>query len=86
METDTVKKYSKLKIVSALMTRSLWSHTKDWMQSNGDYYDLFMAAQYIADDHPMFWSVATALQQELKISGDELNAILEESEDPDLVS
>jgi len=80
-----VTKYSKLKLVSALMKRGLWDHAKDWMKNNGNYYDLFMAAQYIADDHPLFWTVATQLQAELKISGDELNEILEESVDPDLV-
>ncbi len=74
-----MKKYSKLKIVSALMGRSLWSHAKDWLRNNGDYYDLFMAAQFVSDDHPMFWTVANALQTELGISGDEVNAILEES-------
>ena len=75
-----MKKYSKLKIVSQLMSRSLWDHTKDWLQNNNNYYDLFMAAQFISNEHPMFWIVVNDLQKELGISGDEVNEILEACE------
>ena len=72
-------KYSKLKLISNLKARDLWSHAKDWMQNNNDYYDLFMAAVYITNEHPLFSAIITQLQAELGISGDLVNEILEAS-------
>ena len=70
--------YSKLKLVVALQSRSLWSHAKDWMESNG-YYDLFVAAQELSSEYPAFSQAVAALQQELGISGDLVSEILSEA-------
>ena len=75
-----VKKYSKLKLIMNLKARGLWDHTKDWMESNG-FYDLFVAAQFISSDHPLFVEVMMRAQAELGISGDLVAEILAESED-----
>ena len=75
-----VKKYSKLKLIMNLKARGLWDHVKDWMESNG-FYDLFVAAQFISSDHPLFGEVMMRAQAELGISGDLVAEILAESED-----
>ena len=75
-----VKKYSKLKLVMNLKARGLWDHAKDWMESNG-FYDLFVAAQFISSDNPLFGEVMMRAQAELGISGDLVAEILAESED-----
>lgn len=75
-----VKKYSKLKLIMALKARGLWDHAKDWMESNG-YYDLFVAAQFISNDYPLFSEILMKVQSELQISGDLVAEILAESED-----
>ena len=75
-----VKKYSKLKLIINLKARDLWDHGKDWMESNG-VYDLFVAAQFISSDHPLFGEVMMRAQAELGISGDLVAEILAESED-----
>ena len=75
-----VKKYSKLKLVMNLKAHGLWDHAKDWMESNG-FYDLFVAAQFISSDHPLFGEVMMRAQAELGISGDLIAEILAESED-----
>lgn len=75
-----VKKYSKLKLIMSLKARGLWDHAKDWMESNG-YYDLFVAAQFISNDHPLFGEILMKVQAELQISGDLVAEILAESED-----
>ena len=75
-----VKKYSKLKLIMNLKARGLWDHVKDWMESNG-FYDLFVAAQVISSDHPLFGEVMMRAQAELGISGDLVAEILAESED-----
>ena len=75
-----VQKYSKLKLVMNIKARGLWDHAKDWMESNG-FYDLFVAAQFISSDHPLFGEVMMRAQAELGISGDLVAEILAESED-----
>lgn len=75
-----VKKYSKLKLIMNLKARGLWDHAKDWMESNG-IYDLFVAAQFVSSDHPLFGEVMMRAQDELGISGDLVAEILAESED-----
>ena len=75
-----VKKYSKLKLIINLKARGLWDHAKDWMESNG-FYDLFVAAQFISSDHPLFCEVMMRAQAELGVSGDLVAEILAESED-----
>ena len=75
-----VKKYSKLKLVMNIKARGLWDHAKDWMESNC-FYDLFVAAQFVSSDHPLFGEVMMRAQAELGISGDLVAEILAESED-----
>ena len=50
------------------------------MESNG-FYDLFVAAQFISSDHPLFCEVMMRAQAELGVSGDLVAEILAESED-----
>ena len=74
-----VKKYSVFKLILNLKARSLWSPVKDWMQNNGDYYDLFIAAGTWSSDNPMFHELLAKVQAELGVSGDLVNEILESS-------
>lgn len=77
-----VKKYSKLKLVLNLRTRSMWTQFKEWLVGS-DYYDAFMAAQYMSSDHPLFQTLFQQAQEALGISGDLAMEILAECEDDD---
>ena len=74
-----VKTYSVFKMICNLKAHGLWSHAKDWMTNNGDYYDLFIAAGTWTSDNPMFHELLAKVQAELGVSGDLVNEILEAS-------
>ena len=70
--------YSKLRLVTALASRGLWSAFRDWLVET-DLYDLFLAAQDFRSDHPQFTAALTAAQSRFHLTPSETAAILEES-------
>ena len=73
--------YSKLRLVTALASRGLWSAFRDWLVET-DLYDLFLAAQDFRSDHPQFTATLTAAQTRFHLSAEETAAILAESAAP----
>ena len=73
--------YSKLRLVTALASRGLWSVFRDWLIET-DLYDIFLAAQSFRSDHPQFTAALTAAQTRFHLSAEETAAILAESAAP----
>ena len=73
--------YSKLRLVTALASRGLWSAFRDWLVET-DLYDLFLAAQDFRSDHPQFTTALAAAQTRFRLSAEETAAILAESAAP----
>ena len=73
--------YSKLRLVTALASRGLWSAFRDWLVET-DLYDLFLAAQDFRSDHPQFAAALAAAQTRFHLSAEETAAILAESAAP----
>ena len=71
--------YSKLRLVTALASRGLWSAFRDWLIET-DLYDIFLAAQSFRSDHPQFTAALSAAQSNFNLTPPETAAILEESE------
>ena len=69
--------FSKLRLINALMSRNLWPAVRDWLDAAG-YYDLFVAAQDIREDHPDFIAALSAAQERFGITRDEIAALLSE--------
>ena len=70
--------YSKLRLVTALASRGLWSAFRDWLIET-DLYDLFLAAQFFRSDHPQFTTALAAAQSNFSLTAEETAAILSES-------
>ena len=70
--------YSKLRLVTALASRGLWSAFRDWLIET-DLYDLFLAAQDFRSDHPQFAAALAAAQSNFSLTAEETAAILSES-------
>lgn len=70
--------YSKLRLVTALASRGLWSAFRDWLIES-DLYDLFLAANYFRSDHPQFTTALAAAQTRFHLTPSETAAILAES-------
>ena len=70
--------YSKLRLVTALASRGLWSAFRDWLIET-DLYDLFLAAQDFRSDHPQFTTALAAAQSNFSLTAEETAAILSES-------
>ena len=70
--------FSKLRLINALMSRNLWSAVRDWLDASG-YYDIFLAAQDIREDHPQFAAALAAAKSRFDLSDSETAAILAES-------
>lgn len=70
--------YSKLRLVTALASRGLWSAFRDWLVET-DLYDLFLAANNFRSDHPQFTTALSAAQSRFHLTQSETAAILSES-------
>ena len=70
--------FSKLRLINALMSRNLWSAVRDWLDASG-YYDIFLAAQDIREDHPQFAADLAAAKSRFDLSDSETAAILAKS-------
>ena len=70
--------YSKLRLVTALASRGLWSAFRDWLIET-DLYDIFLAAQSFRSDHPQFTAALSAAQSNFNLTPPETAAILAES-------
>ena len=70
--------FSKLRLVTALTERNLWSAIRDWLEETG-YYDLFAAAQDIREDHPQFAAALAAIRTRFSLTPDQIAAVLAES-------
>ena len=70
--------FSKLRLINALMSRSLWPAVRDWLDATG-YYDLFVAAQDFREDHPQFAAALAAARTRFSLPDSEIAAILADS-------
>ena len=58
------RRFSKLRIVAALMAADVWPQVKSFIEAQG-LYDLYLAAQDFAEDNAYFVQGRAALQAEL---------------------
>lgn len=70
-----VRRFSKLKVVAALMEAGVWDTVKEWINDSG-MYDLFAAAQDFADDNPYFTAALTELEDMLGWDDQRVEALL----------
>ena len=69
--------FSKLKIVSALMSRNVWPEVKTYIETAG-FYDLYLAAQVFRDDNLYFKDGLSALKTQLGWTDDQVEDVLSE--------
>ena len=67
--------FSKLKIVSALMSANLWTEAKAYIEGAG-LYDLYLAAVTFREDNPYFKQGLTDLQDALGVPDVQVEEIL----------
>ena len=67
--------FSKLRIVAALIDAGVWAQAKELIEQAG-LYDLFLAAQDFAEDNEFFEYGRSALQTELGMTDEQVDAIL----------
>ena len=70
--------FSKMKMVAELTRRNILNQVKAWIVKN-KLYDLYLAAQVFKEDNSYFKSGLKTLQNELKISNQDVEDILEAS-------
>ena len=70
--------FSKLRLVTALTKRGIWSVFRDWLTET-DLYDLFLAANDFREDHPQFTAALSTAQARFHLTQSETAAILAES-------
>lgn len=71
------RRFSKLKVVSALTQAGVWPQVKAWIEQAG-LYDLYLAAQDFGEDNAWFAQGRAALQAELGWTDAQVEALLEE--------
>ena len=59
--------FSKLKLVTALMTLGYWTKVKAWIEAQG-LTDLYLAAQDVSEDNPYFKQGLAALKSILGVT------------------
>ena len=67
--------FSKLKLVTALMTLGYWTKVKAWIEAQG-LTDLYLAAQVVAEDNPYFTAGLAAVKKELGVTDAQAEEVL----------
>ena len=67
--------FSKLKLVTALMTLGYWTKVKAWIEAQG-LTDLYLAAQDVAEDNPYFKQGLAAVKKELGVTDAQAEEVL----------
>ena len=67
--------FSKLKLVTALMTLGYWTKVKAWIEAQG-LTDLYLAAQDVAEDNPYFAAGLAAVKKELGVTDAQAEEVL----------
>ena len=67
--------FSKLKLVTALMTLGYWTKVKAWIEAQG-LTDLYLAAQDVAEDNPYFAAGLAAVKKELGVTDVQAEEVL----------
>lgn len=67
--------FSKLKLVTALMTLGYWTKVKAWIEAQG-LTDLYLAAQVVAEDNPYFAAGLAAVKKELGVTDAQAEEVL----------
>ena len=75
----TPRRFSKLKVVAALMQAGVWPQVKQWIEANG-LYDLYLAAQDFAEDNEYFTQGKAQLQAALGWTDAQVETLLKECE------
>ena len=72
--------FSKYKLVAALMDAEVWPQVKAWIESVQGAYDLYLAAEDISEDEPLFISGRDALASALGWDAEKVESILSAAE------
>lgn len=75
-----IKKYTQYRIISLLMQIGKWDEVKAFLVEK-KLYDLFIGAQYLATDDPIFFGALKEMAKLLGVSMSELDALLENCRD-----
>lgn len=67
--------FSKLKLVTALMTLGYWTKVKAWIEAQG-LTDLYLAAQVVTEDNSYFKQGLSALKAELGVTDAQAEEVL----------
>ena len=71
-----VKKYTQYRVIGLLMQIGKWDEVKSFLVEK-NLYDLFISAQYLATDDPIFFGALKEMAKLLSLSMSELDALLE---------
>lgn len=71
-----VKRYTQYRVIGLLMQMGKWETVKAYLVQAG-LYDLFMGAQYLATDDPVFFGALKEMAKLLGLTQCELNQLLE---------
>ena len=71
-----VKKYTQYKVIGMLMQIGKWEEVKAFLVEK-NLYDLFIGAQYLATDDPVFFGAVKEMTKLLGLSQQEMDALLE---------
>lgn len=74
-KANDVRRFSKLKVVAALMEAGVWREVKDYIEGAG-LYDLYLAAQDFREDNPYFVRGKAQLMTSLGWTEEQAEAIL----------
>lgn len=75
-----VRTFSKYRLVSALMAEGVWAQVKAWIEAKEGAYDLYIAAEDISEDEPLFISGRDALASALGWDAEKVESILSAAE------
>lgn len=71
-----VKKYTQYRVIGMLMQIGKWEEVKAFLVEK-NLYDLFIGAQYLATDDPVFFGAVKEMAKLLGLSQQEMDALLE---------
>ena len=74
-KANDVRRFSKLKVVAALMKAGVWLQVKAWIEEKG-LYDLYLVAQEFAEDNEYFAQGLVALKPVVGWTDEQVEALL----------
>ena len=74
------RRFNKYKIVDALMKRGIWVPIKQWLMSEEEMYDRYVAAEDISEDEEMLAIGIELVKENFGLTDEEIAEILAEAE------